>query len=691
MLNGAIFRASGGTNPSVVFTNSRRRGKRRYASGIFNGPSPAANLVSVTLDSKGCSSTDLIRTAPPPLAGAHRYRSSGKSFEYMIATDTKRPRNVDWKCAAAILYGDWGTSKAYVVGLAFAVGGYSSFWLIAMMCVLTALVGINYLAICKHYPDGGGVYASVRHRSQIISIVGAFLLIADYIVTAALSALSAFQYLGVSHPEMFAGGAILFIGALNFFGPKHTGNLALWISLPTVTVVILLATFAIPHLGAAVHNLQPLHGGFFHNWNGFVGIVLALSGVEAIANATGVMKLDPGSTEVKPKVTKTSTKALLIVMVEVCLFTALLGLATNALTGLEISNGDVDAPGAPGVRDYMLRYMAQVFVGGALGPFLGHAAAWAVSLVFGFLLLSAVNTAIVDLVAISFLMSRDEELPGRFQKLNKFGVPNLGVIVATVIPAILVVCMKDMAALADLYAVGVVGAIATNLGASSTDRKLGLAHWERGLMFATFLVMLAIEISLFVDKPNARIFAVTILAIGLIMRGLAREHAERRKALSPVAASAATPNSHPEPAFFHVNTGAAPGAPMMCAVRGIGKTLDFAIEEARETSRPLYLLFVREQPIITAEDRKRKWMDDPEAREIFAYASEKADGHTILPCYAVSESPPDTIVDIAATVGTSRLILGSPQRNTLINILRGNMVRRVSALLPEEIHLLVCA
>ena len=44
------------------------------------------------------------------------------------------------------------------------------------------------------------------------------------------------------------------------------------------------------------------------------------------------------------------------------------------------------------------------------------------------------------------------------------------------------------------------GAIATNLGACSTDRKLGLARWERYLMFVTFLIMLAIEISLFVDK-----------------------------------------------------------------------------------------------------------------------------------------------------------------------------------------------
>src|SRR5215471_8321773 len=112
----------------------------------------------------------------------------------MIVGKTKRPRNVDAARAAAILYGDWGTSKAYVVGLAFAISGYSSFWLIAAMCLLTALVGVNYMAICRHYPNGGGVHASVRHRSEIISIVGAFLLIADYIVAAAVSDVSALTY-----------------------------------------------------------------------------------------------------------------------------------------------------------------------------------------------------------------------------------------------------------------------------------------------------------------------------------------------------------------------------------------------------------------------------------------------------------------------------------------------------------------
>src|SRR5262249_49404838 len=179
----------------------------------------------------------------------------------MIPTNVKQPRNVDWKRAAAILYGDWGTSKAYVVGLAFAVAGYASFWLIAAMAVLTALVGVNYMVICRHYPDGGGVYASVRHRSEIISIVGAFLLIADYLVTAAISALSAFQYLGLPHPEIFAAVSIAAIGALNFLGPRHTGGLAFLVSIPTLVVVILLGAFCLPHIGKAMHHLQPLHGG----------------------------------------------------------------------------------------------------------------------------------------------------------------------------------------------------------------------------------------------------------------------------------------------------------------------------------------------------------------------------------------------------------------------------------------------
>jgi len=205
-------------------------------------------------------------------------------------------------------------------------------------------------------------------------------------------------------------------------------------------------------------------------------------------------------------------------------------------------------------------------------------------------------------------------------------------------------------------------------------------------MLFTFVIMAAIEISLFVDKPHARVFAMTILAVGLVLRGLAAERAGKKKAAAPEPA--------PAPVVQPVTIPASQAAfrdPLLCAVRGPGKTLDFTIEEAQENARPLYVLFVREQAVVTPEDRQRKWQQDPEAKQVFEYAQAKAGGLAVVPCYAVSDSAADTIVDVAATLGVSRLILGSPQRATLLNLLRGNIIRHVSSLLPDNIHLLVYA
>jgi len=241
-------------------------------------------------------------------------------------------------------------------------------------------------------------------------------------------------------------------------------------------------------------------------------------------------------------------------MAEVCVFTLLLGLAMHALPGLQTHNGEVDAPRHPGVRDYMLRYMAEVFVGNIFGATAAAVAIWTVSLVFGLLLLSAVNTAIVDLISISYLMARDGELPRTCQKHNRFGVPLAGMIVATIVPVALVLAVSGMAHLADLYAIGVVGAIATNLGVSATDRGLGLLRKERVLMFVTFLIMAAIEISLLFDKPHARAFEVTVLAISLILRGLATERAAKKRPETPAMET-------------ELKAAATSHEPLLCAVR----------------------------------------------------------------------------------------------------------------------------
>src|SRR5438105_7446722 len=105
---------------------------------------------------------------------------------------SQRPRNVGWVEAGGLLFGDWGTSRLYVLGLAFLVAGRSSFWLIAAMSLLILGVGWAYTQICRIYPDGGGVYTAARQRSRLLAVIGALLLFADYTVTASLSAVAAF-------------------------------------------------------------------------------------------------------------------------------------------------------------------------------------------------------------------------------------------------------------------------------------------------------------------------------------------------------------------------------------------------------------------------------------------------------------------------------------------------------------------
>src|SRR5438552_18427940 len=124
-------------------------------------------------------------------------------------------------------------------------------------------------------------------------------------------------------------GVLLVLGFTNWFGPKHSGSLAVVLALPTTLVVIALIALSLPYL--TTRFLEPRHESLAALWVQFVGVILALSGVEAIANLTGVMKLDPGSTPEKPRVARESLKAITPVAIEVVVGTALLGWAMLSL------------------------------------------------------------------------------------------------------------------------------------------------------------------------------------------------------------------------------------------------------------------------------------------------------------------------------------------------------------------------
>ena len=617
-----------------------------------------------------------------------------------------RPRNVDWKRAAALLYGDWGTSKAYVIGLAFLAAAFSSLPIILAVCALTGLVGINYIVICRHFPDGGGVYSAARMQGRLLAVVGALLLLADLTVTAALSGWSALTYItsGAEHIALIklfrdhialtTIGVLLIMALINYFGPKHSGTFAVALAIPTLIVVLLLVGLSAPHLTR--HFLQPRHESLGALWVQFVGVILALSGAESIANITGVMKLDPGSTMDQPSVARESLKAIVPVAIEVVAGTALLGWAMLSLPSVLGKTLHLTDPSAVSSvlqlrSEDMLRFIGEQFATATFSPAIGNFFGWIVGIVFFLLLLSAANTAIVAIIGLLYMMSRDGEMPRQFRRLNKHGVPIYPLLIAIGLPTVVLLFVANFTALAGLYAIGVVGAIAVNVGSCAFNRAVGFTWYDRVLFGVTFVILFFVELTLAHTKPDALFFVVVVLGAGLGLRA----YTLKRQGLTTLmvtreVAKMVTPDleARVQPRFQE-------GQKIMVAARGITPVLGFALDEAQLRKASLFVLFVKEVAVYYTAAGTRlgraKWEDDPEANAIMSLVMKLGAERDlcVVPVYAVSQDAAATIVDLAATMGVDYLVIGSTQRTALTKILRGSVVTNVAQHLPESIQLLI--
>jgi amino acid transporter/nucleotide-binding universal stress UspA family protein len=450
-----------------------------------------------------------------------------------------------------------------------------------------------------------------------------------------------------------------------------------------VIVVVAIVALSLPHL--TLENLEPPHESFAKNWVAFTGVILALSGVESIANLTGVMKLDPGATMDQPKVAKTSFKAILVVAIEVVFGTALLGWAMLSLP--PHLQDEIDQN-----WEHMLRFLGREYGSIAFGITFGRAFELVIGVVVGALLLSAVNTAVAALIGLFYMMARDGEMPRAFAKLNPHGVPWLPTAIAVGLPVVVVAVATDLEQLAGLYAIGVVGAITVNLGSCSINKQLDLDWLERTLLAFTFLILLAVEFTIARTKPDALFFAVCVLGIGLSLRAYAQRRAGLRTlTVTEQVAATVVPESISN---FRVNLN--PGQSILVAARGLTPVLRFALEEAHLRQGSLYVLYVKElavaMPGPLAMNEQPRWQDDPHAAEIMYGVLElgRQNNVSVIPLYSVSESPAGTILDLAATLGADLLVLGtSQQRRTLASLLKGNVVNEVAKNLPENIRLII--
>jgi hypothetical protein len=436
-------------------------------------------------------------------------------------------------------------------------------------------------------------------------------------------------------------------------GPTKGGTVAAIIALLAAASAIVLIIFAVPSFKHIV--LAKPTGGIGTNWVMFVGVVLALSGVEAVANMTGIM--------VKP-VEKTAKKAIWPVMVEVAILTFLLGLAMNAIPGLK------------GHTEDMLRTMGNHFIGTWYGNL--------ISIIFGFALLSAGNTAIGGLVNMQFLLAKDGELPPIFAKLNRYGMPIMSLVVAVAIPIIVLIVERDFVRLAALYAIGVVGAITVDLWSSATNFKLDLKKRERILLSVVVVIMAIIEVTIAFQKRNALLFVMAVFAGGLILRFIGKKIAPPPIMVEVPSVEVLTVSEAQHLSSLYVSS-------TLVAVRMVNLKL---LEEAALRTKGLgentvYLCYVEEGPDVG----ELPTMLEPSAESIDvlvkAHNEFEKRGITAIPIWQFGNNPGRLISLAARELGVTTVMVGITRRSALTNFLRGDVIRTLARFLPGDCRLVI--
>ncbi|GJQ30928.1 MAG: hypothetical protein HBSAPP03_28120 [Phycisphaerae bacterium] len=635
----------------------------------------------------------------------------------MLVTE-KRPRNLSSLHAGPLLFGDWGTSRLYVLGLAFYYTAHASLYYLAVMSCIMAAVAWGYTIICRCFPEGGGVYAAARRLNPTLSVVAGTLLLCDFIVTAALSAVEGFHYFGLHAPGaivLACIGTMVVLGVINWYGSRAAGRFALLIAVLAIAASAVIGALCIPLLPAGWRAADPsVHGVAtpWQKWESLVRIVLALSGVEAVASMTGLMK---------QPVARTAKRTIWPVLFEVLLLNFVFCLALNAILeparpstpdyvqferggvaedGLQLSSDLIPPPEATPeqvealrrVKEYRataIKLLAAETGTRTFGEATGQALGLASGIIFGLLLLSATNTAILAMVSVCYSLGQDGELPKPVTSLNYSGVPWVGLVLAVAMPSTVLLFVHDDKALGELYAIGVVGAIAINFLCCAWNRELPISKLERSGLWIMGGVMTAIELTIIVAKPHATLFAGIVVGSVLAARTVVRAAARR-----PAAEALPTPQAGwlAEIKAAQVNLGK-PGPRVMLAARGRDNA-EYAVDLARRRGAVLFAIYVRTLRVLDVQPGQAPRIEnDPQAQEALGTVAvlAKQAGVPFVPIYVPSAEIAEEILDYTVTFGCDTLIMGKTRRSVFSRAIAGDVLATIASTLPEGVELITRA
>lgn len=587
----------------------------------------------------------------------------------------------------AIVYADIGTSIYYVPGILYRNVGTSSATFVLATSLAFVLLAEKYTEIAARYPGGGGVVSVADEAfGPRISALGGMLILVDYFLTAAISAVSGFTYLASLFPA-FAGleaplsmAGLTLLGVLNWVGIRESAQVSAVIGTAAFAgLVLLLGTTAATIDGAAwakIGDSLSAAGNIpiSHAVIGYSGAWLAFSGLESLAQISPAMRT--------PRL-RTGGIAMGLVVVAVLLTSPMLtAFATNLL---DASQANPDA----------LQSELAFSVG---GPTLRAG----IVLTASALLLFAANTAVVGAYHVFGALADGEFLPrALLRRHQRFGTPHVAIVASVVVPiAVLGATGGDIAVLGDLYAFGLLGAFV--LSSAALDR-VRISEGRTGPLFAvgvatTLLVIVAFVTNLF-EKPNATFFGgsltLVMLVYGLIHRGeiklrrvergpaVTTEEAERLAAEKPAAARILT--------LAEAEALAPTYAPRtLVCLRGSNSRLmeEVAVRLAGAAQSDVAVLFVEEVPGLFVP---RETVPSREAAEVLDDAVNwlEEKGFTAVPIWRLAQDAGEAIAHVARTLGCDAIFVGTSQRGTLWRVLRGNVLARLIALVPRDTRILI--
>jgi APA family basic amino acid/polyamine antiporter len=321
--------------------------------------------------------------------------------------------------------------------------------------VVFLFTALTYAEGATALPEAGGSGAfAYRAFNPWISFIASWLLMLDYIITMAISAFSAVNYLGYFFhvlgrwPFNSIGGIIVIalLAVINIRGIKASSRLNIVlviVDLLTQITIAVLAVLIVVNIPKLIHNI---HWGVAPTTNEFLfGIsisMIAYTGIETVSNL-GSETRSPG---------RSIPRAVMLVFITVFVLWAMLSMA--ALSAYPVHQ-TLDGKW---VTDLTVRFLHDPILGianvmpQAIRPVLSF---WVAFLAVTILII-ATNAGMLGASRLAYYMGRREQLPSAISKVSsRARVPFNAILIFSIIAGGLIATGR-ITLLADLYAFGAV-------------------------------------------------------------------------------------------------------------------------------------------------------------------------------------------------------------------------------------------